>query len=202
MSEMTNAEVGSALAHFENYRVLRSQQIVKEHSNFPHASTLMALGLRESGLKNICGGAVMKDGKWVRSFTDRGCFQISESVAAEWLKSVPGCPEGSWSPKEGHNALEQHFCPRFTDAAQYTCREFATNREQAKQAGVKDADLERFCVAAHNAGFGGAISGYRAGNVDKNTALGDYSAWVVKYASVIHTWVVNHPHWVYDGQPL
>lgn len=201
-NEPTYAEVGHSLAVFGNYRVLRSQQLCDQNGHFPHPSTIMALGLRETGLTNVCGGAVKKEGVWVRSFTDRGCFQIAESEAEAWLKSVPGCPEGQWSPKEGHNALEAHFCPRFSDALQYTLREFHEHRGEAKVSGVKEADLERFCVAAHNAGFTGALNGYHEGDVDQNTALGDYSAWVMKYAGVIHKWVVEHPKWVYTGQNL
>lgn len=201
-NELTYAEVGHSLAVFGNYRVLRTQQLCSQNGYFPHASTAMSLGLRESGLKNICGGAVMKEGVWVRSFTDRGWAQISDTVAAAWLKTVPGCPEGQWSPKTGHNALEQHFCPRFTDALEYTIREFNSHRKEAKKAGVKDADIERFCVAAHNAGFAGALYGYEAGNVDKNTAHGDYSAWVLQYANDVHKWVLEHPGWVYKGQKL
>lgn len=202
-NEPTNAEVGHSLAVFGNYRVLRCQQLCERAENFPHPSTLMALGLRETGLANIDGGAVKgPNGEWVRSFTDRGCFQIAESEAEDWLKSVPGCPEGQWSPKTGHNALEAHYAPRFTDAAEYTIREFHEHRTQALKAGVSAIDIERFCIAAHNAGFSGALAGYRNGNVDENTALGDYSKWVQKYAGVIHNWVVAHPHWVYDGQPL
>jgi hypothetical protein len=201
-NEPTTTEVGHSLAVFGNYRVLRSQQLCEANENFPHPSTAMALGLRETGLANIDGGAVMENGVWVRTFTDRGCFQIAESEARDWLKSVPGCPEGQWGPKAGHNALEPHYCPRFTDALEYTIREFNGHRRQAEENFVASKDLERFCVAAHNAGFTGALNGYREGNVDKNTALGDYSAWVLKYAKVIHNWVVAHPHWVYDGQPL
>jgi len=90
-NEPTRTEVGHALAVFGNYRVLRSQQLTEAKGSFPHASILMSLGLRESGLANICGGAVFR--KW-RLGTPRlqigGCFQISDEVAADWLKDGAG----------------------------------------------------------------------------------------------------------------
>lgn len=197
--EPTSAEVGHSLAVFGNYRVLRTQQLCEQEGNFPHPSTAMGLGLRETGLTNVCGGAIMVKGVWVQSFTDRGCFQINEWEAKAWLASVPGCPEGQWSPEAGHNALEPHFCPRFSDSLEYVLKEFKEHKEQAAHVGVKAEDVERFCVAAHNAGFEGALEGYRVGNVDLNTAHGNYSAWVERYAQTIHTWVVGHPAWVYHA---
>lgn len=201
-SEPTVIEVGHSLAVFGNYRVLRSQQLAED--TFLHPSILMALGLRETGLTNICGGAKLVNGVWVQAFTDRGCFQISDQVPAnaKWLASVPGCNNGSWSPQAGFTAFSTLHCPRFSDAVVYVLKEFEENKSQAALAGVRANDLVRFCVAAHNAGFEGALEGYRAGNVDQNTAHGDYSAWVLKYATIIHNWVVEHPNWVYHGQTL
>lgn len=202
-NEPTPAEVGHDLARFSNYRVLRTQQLC-QHTHM-HASVLMALGLRETSLQNICGGAVWEDGKWVQSYTDRGCFQISEQVSdeADWLATVPGCKNGAWSPTDPPStALEPMHVPRFTDAAVFAIGKSEVNRRQALAAGVKEADVLRFTVAAHNAGFSGALTGYREGDVDKHTAHGDYSAWVMKQSYVIHDWVVSHPAWVYHGQQL
>ena len=196
----TPAEVGHALSAFGNYRVLRSQELA--HNSFLPASVLMALGLRESGLQNICGGAVLEEGKWVQSFSDRGCFQISDKVEPAWLKLVPGCPNGTWVPDAPHNALEPLFCPRFTDAANRTIYVAGLNHNQGLKAGVKETEIVRFCVACHNAGFHGALEGWKDGNVDEHTTHGDYSKWVMAQADVIHKWVIDHPNWRWKGQKL
>ncbi len=196
----TATEVGKALSEFGNYRVLRSQELA--HGKVIPASVLMALGLRESGLKNICGGAILEDGKWVQSYSDRGCFQISDKIEPDWLKSVPGCLNGHWSPVGEVSAFQPMHVPRFTDAAIETLRVAKLNYAQAKAAGVKAEDLVRFCVAAHNAGFQGALKGYREGDVDLHTTHNDYSAWVMRESGVIHAWVLAHPNWRWDGKPL
>jgi hypothetical protein len=204
LSVPTAKEVGDALARFGNYRVLRTQQLAEP--TFFHPSVLMALGLRETGLRNICGGAKLENGKWVQAFTDRGCFQISEQVSDEraWLSATPGCPNGQWEPAPGETgpALRVMHVPRFTYAAIFVLGGAEVNRAQAIKADVNMADLLRFCVAAHNAGFTGALNGYRNGNVDENTAHGDYSATVMATAPLIHTWVQEHPAWIYKGQVL
>lgn len=203
MSLPTAKELGDALNAFGNYRVLRCQQIAEP--TFLHPSVLMALGYRETGLKNICGGAVREHGKWVQAYTDRGCFQISDQVSDEaaWLAVVPGCKEPEWSPATPPvKAIEPRHCPRFTDAATFVVGKAMMNRAQALKAEVNVSDVLRFCVAAHNAGFHGALEGYRNGNVDENTAHGDYSAYVMDLAPKIHDWVVKHPGWIYHGQPL
>lgn len=199
-SEPTATEVGHALEQLGNYRVRRAQELVHLAKSPVAASEVLGLGLRENGLKNRSGGAIYVGGKWIASYTDRGWTQISDQFPenAAWLKSVPGCPDGSWDPAPGHNAYEPRFNPRFTDATNYTLTMMRRNYNQAAGDGVKDADRVRFVIAAHNAGYAGALRGYREGNVDAHTTLGDYSKWVLKYASIIHQWVVNHPGWVYS----
>ncbi len=197
----TPAEVGQALKEFSNYRCLRSQQLVHDmpHAPLP-ASVMMGLGLRESGLKNICGGAIFVEGKWVQSFSDRGCFQISDKIDRDWLASVPGCSNGNWLPQEGFSALEPMHCPRFTDAAKRVLYVAQLNHNQGLKAGVDDSEIVRFTVACHNAGFHGALEGWKAGNVDLHTTHQDYSAWVMRQSYVIHKWIMDHPNWRYTGQ--
>lgn len=204
-SEPTPGEVGHSLAVLGNYRVLRAQQLVRQHPDQPlTASEILSLGLRETGGLNICGGARFVNGIWVNSFTDRGWLQISDQIPEnlKWLRTVPGCPNGMWQPQPGHTAADPMYCPRFTDAALYTLAEMGRNATAAREAAVGADHITRFCIAAHNAGFTGALDGYRQGNVDLYTAHGDYSAWVLRIATIVHQWVVAHPGWVYSGQPL
>jgi hypothetical protein len=161
------------------------------------ASVLMALGLRETNLQNICGGAVLVDGVWEPSKTDRGWLQISDTIAtnAKWLATELGCPDGSWYPALPHvPAITHDFCPTFSAATKYTLAQIVSARHQAANV-VKTADTLRFVVAAHNAGFAGALEGYRRGDVDLNTTHGNYSAYVLANAPVIDEWIAARPTW-------
>lgn len=199
MSDITPAQLDAALVQFGRYFVWKVQSDV--HAVFPGGwfppSVMLALGLRETNLQNICGGAQLINGQWVPTKTDRGWLQITdtEPTNAVWLKSQLGCPDGKWDPVQGHNALEPLHVPTMSGALAYTLREMVTHRALAYAAGVTGPACLQFIVAAHNAGFNGALRGYREGNVDANTTLGDYSWWVMHYAPQIATWISAHPGW-------
>src|ERR1039458_5397352 len=207
---ITPLQLNTIIERFGQEAVLKCQRLTRiafPGGLFP-PSVLMALGLRETNLQNICGGAKLVDGQWAQAYTDRGVFQISDTqpTNAKWLASVPGCPNGpddtaNWDPDvKGFNkgktsALTAMHCPTFSAAAQYTLAEMKRNRQLAYDAGVTSPDCLQFIVAAHNAGFEGALTGYREGNVDANTTLGDYSWWTLHYAPQIAAWITNHPGW-------
>jgi hypothetical protein len=171
------------------------------------ASIVHALGLRETGLQNIRGGAVKVNGKWIPSDTDEGVFQITNTVEtnAAWLKSVPGCPNGSFTPdmagwnKGTVNALTPNHNPTLSAGLGYTISSLKVNRSQAEPAGVASKDVLRFCIAAHNAGFEGALLGYKAGNVDENTTMGNYSSWVLANAPAVAEWIAARPAWQFKS---
>jgi hypothetical protein len=56
MAIPTAAEIGHALAELGNYRVLRVQEVCYPYHPIP-ASVMLGIGFRETGLRNICGGA-------------------------------------------------------------------------------------------------------------------------------------------------
>jgi hypothetical protein len=180
------------------------------HAAFPggwlQPSVVMALGLRETGLRNIRGGAVLINGVWEPSDTDEGWLQITNTVTsnAEWLAKQPGCPNGSWKPdmpgfNSGKvNALTTDHNPTLTAALGYTLGQITSERRQAYSV-VHPSGVLRFVIAAHNAGFEGALEGYRAGNVDENTTLGNYSAWVLANAPAIAEWIAGRPDWQWKG---
>lgn len=199
MQVPTPAEINDALAHLGNWRVLHTQEACYPYKPIP-ASVMLALGFRESGLKNICGGAVLQNGVWVQSYTDRGWLQISATIdrEAKWLAKQEGCGNGYWSPASPPvNALTEMHVPRFSPALDFTKATMLEDMAFAANANVPPADRLRFAVAAHNAGPTGALAGYREGDVDKHTAGGDYSAYVFATAPLIHDWIVGHPNWSY-----
>ena len=198
---ITFAELNTVIERFGQYAVLACQR--ETHAVFPGGwfppSVLMALGLRETNLQNICGGATLEGDHWVQAYTDRGVFQITDTQVtnAAWLRTVPGCPNGSWVPEHGHTALESMHCPTLSAAIGYTLKEMTLNRRLAYGAGVAPEHALQFIVAAHNGGFTGALNGYKEGNVDANTTLGDYSWWVLHYAPQIAAWIAAHPTWTW-----
>lgn len=197
LSLPTAQEIGHALAELGNYRVLRVQEVCWPYHPIP-ASVMLGIGFRETGLRNICGGAVLENGVWVQSFSDRGWLQISDQFESGFLKTAEGCKEGQWGPTvPASRAIEPRHVPRFTPALDYVKQTMLNSMEYAHSQGVPDSELLRFAIAAHNAGDGGAVAGYRSGDVDRNTAHGDYSAYVIALQPLIHDWIVAHPNWQY-----
>lgn len=192
-------EINAALATLGNWRVLHTQEACWPYNPIS-ASTMLALGFRETGLKNVCGGAKWNGTEWVQSFTDRGWLQISDTIdrEAKWLATQEGCTNGYWSPSEPPvNALTPMHCPRFSPALDFTKATMLDDMQFAAEANVPAGERLRFAVAEHNAGPTGALEGWRDGNIDKNTTGGDYSAYVLGTAPLIHNWIVAHPRWVY-----
>lgn len=201
MADFTPTQVGSALANIGNYRVRRAQVVALEgEPDGISGSLLLALGLRETYLKNIEGGAKFVDGKWVKqddpSLMDVGVFQINRHYHQFQLESMPGVASGSWGPiVPGKTAGVAGYVPRYEDSLKFTLNEFHDAIPFGIDNGVKSGDLVRFAVAAHNAGPTGALRGYKAGDVDKYTTLGDYSAFVLRHRTLINEWIGKHKAW-------
>lgn len=186
MPDFTQGQVDNTLKMLGNYRVRMAQEVALEGP--PDAfsgALLLALGLRESRLQNINNEAD----------TDHGCFQISELFHSSWLMSQPGCPEGTWSAVPSHSAVEDNYVPRYTPACQYALQILQDNYAYAVVKGVASDQLLRFAIAAYNAGPGGAMRGYREGDVDKYTTGADYSAWVLRHRTKVNNFLVDHPNW-------
>lgn len=204
--EITESQLTTVIENFGQEAVHKAQLETK--AVFPGGwmppSVILALGLRETGLQNIRGGAVMINGHWVPSYTDVGWLQINSLISTneDWLRGRPGCPDGSWRPDmigwhlfRRVTAFTDMHNPTFTAALQYTLAQMAQERAEAYAAKVAPADVMRFVIAAHNAGFGGALRGYCCGDVDRYSTMGDYSEWVLHYAPMIAAWIEARPSW-------
>lgn len=186
MADYTQTQVETGLKNLGNYRVRMAQEVALEGpADAFSGALLLALGLRETGLRNINNPAN----------TDHGCFQVSEIYHASWLLSQPGCPVGSWVTEGGHSAVEDRYAPRYTPACLYALQILKDNWAFAVAKGVDLEHRLEFSVAAYNAGGGGALAGYREGNVDKYTTLGNYSAWVIAHRAKINRFLNEHPSW-------
>lgn len=201
MANLTDSQIGDRLTQLGHYRVMRTQEVANQ--GLPDGisgSLILALGLRETGLTNVEGGAELVNGVWVPQSDpnkkDVGVFQISRLYHKASLALMPGVKIGTWTPVvNGKSAANGGYCPRFEDSLQYVVKSMHEAQAYGGDHDVKEADLPRFAVAAHNGGMGGALQGYRVGNVDKYTTGGDYSAWCLYHKTGINHWLAEHPNW-------
>lgn len=199
----TESQVDRALARLGNYRVRRAQIVANAGApDGISGALLLALGLRETNGVNEEGGAKWDSAlnKWVEQddpkLMDVGIFQISRLHHPSQLAQMVGVANKTWGPVvAGKNASMAGYVPRFEESLQFTLRELHENMAYGSSKGVPDDQIVRFGVAAHNAGAGGALSGYRAGDIDKYTALGDYSRWVIETRTLVNKWLAAHPNW-------
>jgi hypothetical protein len=128
---------------------------------------------------------------------DVGVFQISRTYHKFNLDQMPGVKTGTWGPVvAGRTAGEGGFVPRYEESLRYTIEGLQEAAAFAIDKGVKSqADQVRFAVAAHNGGQGGALKGYREGDVDKYTTGKDYSAWVLRHRTLVNRWLGQHKGW-------
>lgn len=128
------------------------------------APLLLALGSRETNMKNIAG-----DGGH-----GRGWLQIDDRFHHGFLKTHRGCDSGSFTPKHP-SAAPQGRVPTLTASTIYAIGLLRSNMRFARGNGVPEASVVRFAVAAYNAGAGGALQGFREGDVDLHTTGRDYA---------------------------
>lgn len=202
----TQNQIGIALEAMGNYRVKRAQAVAHEGFNDGIGGALvLALGMRETWGHNVQGGAKLVNGKWVAldpaiaedaRKMDVGWLQINRYYHYNALKRMPAVKTGTWGPMiSGHWPTETGFVPRFEESLRFTIAELREAIAFGLDEGVPVAEIVRFAVAAHNAGQGGALSGFNSGNVDRYTAKGDYSAWVLEAKSHVNDWLSHHPNW-------
>ena len=91
----------------------------------------------------------------------RGLFQIDDRSHGRFLAS--------------HGADRPGGKPPLEPAARYAATLLTDNLAYGRRQGVRETDLLKFAVSAYNAGPGGALQGYRAGDSDRRTTGGDYS---------------------------
>jgi uncharacterized protein YfiM (DUF2279 family) len=181
----TEQEIHSALDSFGLHRI----DIVTEltHQGPPDEigpALVLAIGTRETGLRNIAGDAGH----------GRGWVQIDDRFHAGWLDAHAGCPSGSWKAKF-KSSLAPGRVPTLTAGTMKCIELLRSNAQFARAHGVPKEQVARFAVAAYNAGAGGALEGLRQGNVDAKTAGsvgssgGDYSKDVLRRKDAVATFL-------------
>jgi len=103
----------------------------------------------------------------------------------DFLKSTRGCTSGTYVASFD-SALPAGRVPTLSAGCRRMIEIIEANVGQAIDAGVPDGHRLQVAVAGYNAGFGGALAGWRAKrNPDLNTTGGDYSRDVLARAALV-----------------
>lgn len=138
------------------------------------AALLLAIGSRESNMRNIVG-----DGGH-----GRGWLQIDDRFHHRFLASHRGCDSGSFTPRHP-SAAPKGRVPSITASTMYAIELLRDNMRVGRNNGVPEGKIVRFALAAYNAGPGNALDGVRQGNVDAHTTGRNYSKDVLARKSVV-----------------
>lgn len=117
---------------------------------------LLAIASQETDMNDVVG-----DGGH-----GRGLFQIDDRSHGRFLAAQSAGRSGGKPPVPA--------------AANYAAALVKGNLDYGSRKGIRGADLLKFALSAYNAGPGGAMDGYRAGDSDKRTTGGDYGRAVLK----------------------
>jgi Putative peptidoglycan binding domain/Transglycosylase SLT domain len=109
----------------------------------------------------------------------RGLFQIDDRSHRSFLASQGAARAGGKPP--------------VPEAARYAARILRDNRAFGERKGVRKSDLMKFSVSAYNAGAGGALKGYEAGDSDLRTTGGDYSRSVLGRHALFRELLADSP---------
>lgn len=142
------------------------------------AALIFALGLRETGIRNIEG-----DGGY-----GKGWLQVDRRAFPSWLKAHAGCRSGHWTFSPGHRAWERGYVPGLTAGTHLAITLLRGNRAGAHRAHVPSSRSLRVAIAGYNCGLGNALAAYREhglGGVDARTTGRDYSRWVLAVESLV-----------------
>lgn len=152
----------------------RINKVKREARGRISTNTLLAIGLRETWLRNIAGDYGH----------GRGVFQIDDRWHESWLAKTPGCDSGSYIVRY-RSALPAGRVPTLRRGCRRAVSVLIANLRYAENAGIPHIEQVRFAIAAYNAGPGFALKGWREGNVDKYTAGGDYSQDVLRRRAIV-----------------
>jgi hypothetical protein len=143
----------------------------------PHVSPVLvlAVGSRESGLRNIVGA----DGH------GRGVFQQDDRFQQASLNNTRGCRQGSYVPAFA-SALPKGRVPTLAAGCRRLVETIEANVALAIRWGIPNGHRLRFALAAYSAGPGGAMIGWRDHHdADRRTEGGDYSEDIMERAGAL-----------------
>jgi hypothetical protein len=112
---------------------------------------IIALGIRETGLRNIEG-----DGGH-----GQGWLQIDDRSFRAFLTRSAGCRNGTWKFVKGHRAIEPGYVPGLTAGEHCAIQLLRGNMAYGKTHGVRHDHLLHFAVTAYNCGAGNALAAYK-----------------------------------------
>lgn len=159
--------VASELNRFGKRRVKKVVDLTRRKGGPFTGDLCLALGVRETGLRNIAGDFGH----------GRGWLQIDDRYHGSWLAQVKGAISGSWRAVV-RSALASGYVPLLVPALRRARLILQQNYDYVRSQGVPENQAVRVAISGYNAGPGGAINGWREGDSDKYTTGGDYADWV------------------------
>jgi hypothetical protein len=161
-----------------------------------HGTLVLAIGSRETNLRNIVGGGYFDDlGDWHTTGVDRGLFQINQVYHERWLASVQGCQSGEYAEVYGvpdGGALPIGRVPGLTASIKKVISILRYNITLAVKAGIPDEEVLAVAVAGYNGGVGSAIRAYQKdGDPDLVTTGKNYSRDVLLRQRAIRSFIQN-----------
>jgi hypothetical protein len=172
---LTRQQLEAQLSAFGDHRIEIVAELTQEvPPTRLDGALILAMGSRETDLRNIAGD----------QGHGRGVLQIDDRFHQLWLSDHRGCASGSFTASSP-SALPPGRVPTLTAAVLFVTEMLRANMQFGLTRGVPATQAVRFAVAAYNAGPGGALEGFRAGDVDARTAHHDYSADVLERRKVV-----------------
>lgn len=147
----------------------------------PHLSLalIMAFASRETGMRNIVGDHGHGRGMWQQD--DRWEFAF--------LRATRGCRSGSSIPIYP-NAFATGRVPTISAGCRRMCVIVEGHISSAIRAGIPRGHRLHFAASAYNAGFNGALMGWREHrDPDWNTANGNYGEDVIRRFTILKAFV-------------
>lgn len=184
--------IHNSIKRFGNKRTKRVGEASRWSNDVMGQSDWLALMLRETLCKNIESHATDDSGKP----NDTGIAQINRFFNEEALREMEAVLHGTYAPVvPGANPYQRGYCPTLDETLRWLNRRFTLVQRQARQDYVALSDLKRFVFSSHNAGYSGALNGYREGDSDKYTTGGEYGLWCVATSRRVKRWLSLHPNW-------
>ncbi len=186
-------------------RTQKALLIAKEDNDLISGELMIALAIRESGLRNVLGDYKLMGKVPILVGRARGAHQIHDEWHMPFLKSVRGClaaktiPEFTrlnWIPIPGTNAGMRGMCPSWEDGTRYAIKILNGHIDKARDKGVTSrVDLVRIAIASYNCGFARAYQAYIDGDVDAPTTGDNYSRDTLMRRDEVREWLDKHPNW-------
>ena len=179
LTDADEKEIRRQLVALGPRRVSALLKVTRNNPGIFGGPILLAIGSRESGLKNIVG-----DGGH-----GRGVFQMDDRWQADWLGRVRGALSGSWNAVS-KSALRSGYVPLFVPSLRRARRILVDNYTYLIENGIPAHLAKKAAVSAYNCGPGNVKKAWDNGkDLDYYTTGGNYAKDVFERRDVVRDWL-------------